>query len=388
MLKRYRSLFSLLLVLCMLMQPFAAPMTVWAEEEAANESTASIEDSETSFDEAYEQVMALKEIELGWFMKQVLNCCSIADNCGEYWDSAVNGTKPEYVDYVAQIKESNAAVKSAQESMEAAKKDRDNKMIGAAAKLDPKEVADKGLTAAAKAEAVNRECLERADKLLVGIGDTLDTIKTAVEIIGPIMKIVAAIPIPAVQEVALGISEVCDAVILALDAAIPMLKGTGQGLLDTAEAGYASDAQLMGNVAMNTAGEAAKVVAEEAISEGCTSLIGDSAKWFADCGFTNPDSMQALSKGFWDTTAIGKNAASDMTFEALSGMNSVLFNEGTKEATKEATEGLIDVGLEAMDMTLPSVKEFAKDKADQAIDWTVDQAEEKVVKPSVGLDFE
>lgn len=388
MFKRYKSFLSLLLALLMLLQPFAAPMALWAEEEAANESTASIEDSETSFDDAYTQVMALKEIELGWFMKQVLNCCSIADNCGEYWDSAVNGTKPEYVDYVAQIKESNAAVKSAQESMEAAKKDRDNKMIGAAAKLDPKEVADKGLTAAAKAEAVNRECLERAGKLLVGIGDTLDTIKTAVEIIGPIMKIVAAIPIPAVQEVALGISEVCDAVILALDAAIPMLKGTGQGLLDTAEAGYASDAQLMGNVAMNTAGEAAKVVAEEAISEGCTSLIGDSAKWFADCGFTNPDSMQALSKGFWDTTAIGKNAASDMTFEALSGMNSVLFNEGTKEATKEATEGLIDVGLEAMDMTLPSVKEFAKDKADQAIDWTVDQAEEKVVKPSVGLDFE
>ena len=388
MFKRYKSFLSLLLALLMLLQPFAAPMALWAEEEAANESTASIEDSETSFDDAYTQVMALKEIELGWFMKQVLNCCSIADNCGEYWDSAVNGTKPEYVDYVAQIKESNAAVKSAQESMKAAKEDRDNKMIGAAAKLDPKEVADKGLTAAAKAEAVNRECLERAGKLLVGIGDTLDTIKTAVEIIGPIMKIVAAIPIPAVQEVALGISEVCDAVILALDAAIPMLKGTGQGLLDTAEAGYASDAQLMGNVAMNTAGEAAKVVAEEAISEGCTSLIGDSAKWFADCGFTNPDSMQALSKGFWDTTAIGKNAASDMTFEALSGMNSVLFNEGTKEATKEATEGLIDVGLEAMDMTLPSVKEFAKDKADQAIDWTVDQAEEKVVKPSVGLDFE
>lgn len=119
---------------------------------------------------------------------------------------------------------------------------------------------------------------------------------------------------------------------------VPALRVAGEGLISTAEAVYASDYQLIGNVAVKTGDEYAKATAFDI---GDNLLAGGSSYLF-DKGFTNNDMMVKS----WNAVSSASDEASKEIFENLQKFVPDLAEDAFKEGFGDVVEWAGDQLLE------------------------------------------
>ena len=234
--KLRRSLISLLLVFCMLVQPFVPVFADGTGKDSSTEAT----DAKTQFQEAYDQIMELEEIELGFGAKACVWGAGLFDG----------------VDYLAEVESANQQIRDAKDNAEQMKKDFDSGKMDEVEKADPKALAEGALTAQTETQAQLQETLNSCGETLVKIADVLDTIATIVAVLTPIAEICLAFP-PATAAAGVVLS-ICDVLNTILPPAAIALRGIGQGLIDTAQTGQFSDQVLVGNVVWDTGVEFVK----------------------------------------------------------------------------------------------------------------------------------
>ncbi len=252
--KLKRSLISLILVLCMIIQPF---VPVFADGNGKDsETSGNVSDAKAQFQEAYDQIMELEEIELGWGAKAAVGVAGFFE--GE--------------NYLEQVKNANEQIREARENAEQMKKDFDSGKMDEAEKADPKALAQGALTAQTETQAQLQETLNKCGETLVKIADVLDTIATIVAILTPIAEICLAFP-PATAAAGVVLS-ICDVLNTVLPPAAIALRGIGQGLIDTAQTGQFSDRVLVGNVVWDTGVEFVKDKAMDALGGVAGDALG------------------------------------------------------------------------------------------------------------------
>ena len=263
--KLRRSLISLLLVLCMIMQSF---VPVWAQATSKNgESKESISDAREKFNKAYDEIMAIKEVEIDDTVRLVINGKDGWDNL---WSGALFDDSKEKVDHVAEIEEANRNIKEAQDSMTEMKAKFDSGKIDAAENANADEIVSGALTAQSEAQAALQGTLWEAGNDLKSLGEMIDTLCTIITIIEAIC-VLFMWALPAI----LGpILTACQFLDKFLPETAIVLKGVGQGLMDTAESGNCSDAVLVGNVLWDTGTEFAKDKAMDLLGDSIGKELG------------------------------------------------------------------------------------------------------------------
>lgn len=299
-----RSLICMLLVLCMLIQPFLPVLARQVEGTDAsggggsNYMSGDIDDSQAEFDKAYETVMSMEEIDLEGFASACVGAVSFGENVGIFfgnvWDNITNGgnNQQEYVDYLADIEEANAQIREAKAQMQEMKEKMDAGDVDAAKNADPSAVAGETIEAQSQAMSTLRDSMTKAGNTLIDIGNLCDTVSTILGVLDLILKGVCLIPVcaPAIP-ILEPISEICGIASTALGIAGPLMTAAGESLVESAEMGYTSDAQILGNLAIDVGTEGVKQAACQVVAKGCGAVMDDLAGCLVDSFGGNVDDL-------------------------------------------------------------------------------------------------
>ena len=246
--KRYRSLLSILLVLCMVFQPF---VPLFAE----NSNTAEVSDAETQFLDAYDQISKLEEINIDE-CKGIIKAATGVENVGHgivnvgkgIWnlvDGVATGGKnqveyDQYADYVGQIEEANKKIVEAKEKAETMKAAFDKGGIDAAKDADPSKVNKGSLETQLQAMDDARKALKDAGNCLKEVASTMKTIAKVLSGLGTVAELLSLIPALGTPCAVIGL-----ALSIAGDVLAPVaecLDSAGDGLIAAAQQGEYSEA--------------------------------------------------------------------------------------------------------------------------------------------------
>lgn len=391
----------ILLVLCMLLQPFipviARPVegTDAAGGGGKNYNSSSVDEAQQEFQKTYDTVMSLKEIDLEGFASACVGGVSTGKNIGIWFenlgDKVFNGgqNQKEYVDYLGDIERANEQIRKAQAQMTEMKQKMDAGDVDKAKNADPSKVADGAIRAQAEAMNTLRSTMTTAGETLVNIGELCETVSTILGVLDLILKGICLIPVcaPAIP-ILEPISEICGTASTALGIAGPMITAAGESLIESAEMGYTSDAQILGNLALDVGEEGVKQAVCHYATKGCEKLMGGTANYLADSFGDNADDILGTANAFWDPKST-----------LTQGVGSALFGDdfakqfaerGLDELAEDFMEGtsefLVDTALDASGISMPSggdlVEEVIGDTFDAGKEAIKDATVRKTVQPA------
>lgn len=383
--KRYRSFLSILLVLCMLFQPFTAPV-LFAASDSGDEAAKAMEE----FNRVYDEVMALKEVELGPVTSACVGATSAGQNfftwCGNTWDNLTNGGKnqKEYVDYIGQIEDANKDIRDAQKQMEDIKAQFDAGNVQGAIDADPAAIAQGGIAAQASAMSTLRSTLKTAGNALQQVGGLLDTLSTVTSVISVVLKGIA-IAFPPSAAVIGAVSPVLDAASTAMGIAGPLISAAGDSLVETSEAAQISDELLVGNMVIDVATEGTKQVAVKVMSKGAEGVMGEMANHIDP---DNADDLLGTMTAHWNPVDAGKQGFSKF-------LQTNLFSGDLTDEMVDFCDDYADVGIdlgidlltEATGVDIKTPEDVVSDAIESGID-AIGEQDKKNLKASVGLSVE
>lgn len=305
--KRPKSIISLLLVLCLLLQPFA-PVFAIATTQGSGDISSAIE----QFNETYDKIMAMNPIDLG-----LLGTGAVG---------VVGFFKGE--DYVGEVEKANAEIEKAKAKAQEMKANFDKANVGSVKSMDVDKLAGT-LTSQVKASAENQKVLNDCGESLVKVGEVLDTLGTVLGILNPILEVVGSIcsvpPMTPVGIVAEGILLVTRPLAVAVPIVGATIKGAGEGLIASAQQAAAADEALltMGEKSepINVSKRVAKEMAKDGGAATLTSFIGSEA-----CG-----NLVSKGAGKFATTAAGQKLLSCSAVNKHLGNNADDFAKGIKK---------------------------------------------------------
>ena len=398
-----RNFLSILLVLCMLFQPF---VPLFAE----NSNTAEVSSAETQFLDAYDQISKLEEIDVSE-CEGIIKAATGIENTGHaikngftwlgnQWDKLTNDGKnqkeyDEYADYIGQIKEANKKIIEAKAQAECMKTAFDNGGIDAAKNADPSKVSKGSLETQMQAMDDARTALTDAGNCLKDVAKTMETIATVLSGLSTVAGLLSLIPALsgpcAVISLALGIAgDVLSPVAKCMDSA-------GDGLIAAAQAGANSEAgtYAMDNFKHTAVEEAPKAAFNIALDVvGSKYVGGESSNAIKDASSKYLDDVLDLggnASKLWDPTSsivgdtfkyVGTNlgwsekaikVASDVTVKAPRAANSFY-----KAATGE--------NLYENPLTDISVKSQEKNIVKGVGGWLADQVAPAYHEPDLNYD--
>lgn len=363
--RRNRFFLSILLVFCMLAQPFvpvfAAPAT------SSSDAGTDAADAMEQFNEVYEQVMALEEVELGGVTSFCVGATSGITNVGKWfangWDKLTNGgqNQQEYVDYIGQIEDANKDIRDAKAQMEEIKATFDAGNVQDAIDADPAKVAANGIAAQANAMSTLQTTLKTAGTALQEVGKLLDTLSTVTSVISLVLKGIA-IAFPPSAAVIAAVTPVLDVASTAMGVAGPLIEAAGDSLVETSEAATISDDVLLRNMAVDVGVEGGKQIATHLLSKGTEKVIGDFATYL------DPDDVEGMTgtiTSFWDP----KSAASAGVSKYLQGQYGAdLVTEEVEEFFDEFAETGMDLAVDATGAKFGSPAEMLDDAVEAGFD--------------------
>lgn len=374
--KRRRSFLSILLVLCMLFQPFAPAL--FAASDSGAEASAALDE----FNRVYDEVMALEEVELGPVTAACVGATSGVKNFGTWisngWDKLTNDGKnqKEYVDYIGQIEDANKDIRDAKQQMKEIKAQLDAGNVQGAIDADPAAIASGGIAAQTAAMDTLRTTLKTAGGALQKVGGLLDTLSTVTSVISVVLKGIALAFPPSAGVIAV-VSPVLDAASTAMGIAGPLISAAGDSLIETSEAAQISDALLVGNMVIDVATEGTKQVAVKVMSKGAEGAMGQMANYIDP---DNADDILGTMTATWNPVKAGKQGFS--TF-----MQETLFSGDLSDEIVDFCDNYADVGIDlVLDMVgkPPTFDSMVKDVVKDGIDYMGAQ-DKKNLKTSVGL---
>ena len=329
------NIISILLILCMLFQPF---VPLFAE----NSNTDELSDAEAQFLEAYDQITALEEINVDE-CKGVIEAAGFCENVGHFFVNIGKGVYnlfvddeneveyDEYSDYIAQIEEANNKIVEAKAQAEAMKAAFDEGGIDAAKNADPSQVSQGSYETQLQAMDDARTALTDTGNCLKEVASVMSTISTIFSGLGTVLELIALIPGLGLPLAAVGLafnlaSDVLDPCAECLDSA-------GDGLIAAAQAGENSEAgtYAMDNFKHTAAEEAPKAalnIVLDIVSSDVTGLKEAALGHFDDV----LDAGGNVSK-YWDP-------AKGMVQDAFT---SVAGNKMSEEAIKNASEIAVSI---------------------------------------------
>lgn len=341
--RRNRFFLSLLLVFCMLAQSFVPIMA--APAATSSDSGADAAEAMEQFNEVYEQVMALEEVELGGVTSACVGATSFFTNIGigakNLWNQAFHGgdNQEEYVDYIGQIEDANKDIRDAKAQMEEIKAQFDAGNVQEAIDADPAKVAEGGIAASAAAMSTLQTTLNTAGTALQKVGSLLDTLSTVTSVISLVLKGIALAFPPSAAVIAV-VTPVLDTASTAMGIAGPLIEAAGDSLVETAQAAEISDDVLLRNMVVDVGVEGGKQVVSHLLSKGTEAAIGDFAKYLDP---DDVDGMTGTITAFWDPKGAASSAVSNMMQSKY----------GTEFVTEEAAEFFDDFA----DFTIDTVSD-------------------------------
>ena len=376
-----RSLLSLFLVFCMMLQMLAPAFARPVEGTTTSETSEEVSKAQEEFQKSYDTIMALEEVDLGKMASACVGGVSFFENIGvgahNLWDKWTNDGKDqqEYKDYIKQIEDANAKIRQAKKDAEAMKKDYDAGKIDDAQKADPTKIAKGGLAAQAEAVDTLRDTLTTAGTTLQKVGEVCSEIGTILGVVNAVLKVVSIAFAPSAPFIA-PILVVTEPAATALGIAGPLIEAAGDSLVESAQAGQFTDQQLLKNMAVDVAIEGGKQVATELITKGVTKGLTKGAGKIADdiaskYGDDVAKKIVGTTSGAWDPMSIYKTAVTSDLTDAL---GSKFLEDEAQEALADMVDKTVDYTFDKAGVSVPSISGFVGDKIEEGVDYVGDAA--------------
>ena len=314
-----RKLTTLVVLLAFFMQIFT-PTIIAAQE--ANQK-AKIEQAVADYQKTYDEIMAIKPIELGKVSEWTLNRINDIKNAWANRPTWLGGEdrseeeakalkeKQELERYVPKIEKANADIKKIQDdakkTMELLKKG----SFDAAAKTDPAKVYG-SMDENASAMGIYQKALKEAGQTLLDAASALSTASMVLGGVGLLCTAICAFP-PAAP-IAGPIAAVCGKAATATGIAAAILKAAGNTLIKAADKGIADDKSFLALAGK----EAAKAAAQEAINRVVSKGIGNVAGQYADDLVGAADDLIVDSSGKVITNAANNKATKAIVSKVIS----------------------------------------------------------------------
>ncbi len=242
--KFQRKIIACLLVLAVLFQPLAVELAAWA----ANANAAEIARAKQEYTQTYKDIMALEEVNLGWFGNGIVDLVGKAE-------SALTGNEK---DYIKEIEEANRQIRQAKTDAETTMKLIEAGDLEGAAATDPSQMAS-SLAESGGAMAKYQEALTKAGSALTAVGNTLGLITTVLTVVCGILTVAAALSGGTLAAVAAPVLVKLIPLTGKLGIASALITAAGNSLLSSAQKGIVNDANLLGNLTKDLVIEGAKI---------------------------------------------------------------------------------------------------------------------------------
>ncbi len=242
--KFQRKIIACLLVLAVLFQPLAVELAAWA----ANANAAEIARAKQEYTQTYKDIMALEEVNLGWFGNGIVDLVGKAE-------SALTGNEK---DYIKEIEEANRQIRQAKTDAETTMKLIEAGDLEGAAATDPSQMAS-SLAESGGAMAKYQEALTKAGSALTAVGNTLGLITTVLTVVCGILTVAATLSGGTLAAVAAPVLVKLIPLTGKLGIASALITAAGNSLLSSAQKGIVNDANLLGNLTKDLVIEGAKI---------------------------------------------------------------------------------------------------------------------------------
>jgi len=315
-----RKLTTLVVLLAFFMQIFTP--TIIAAQEAKNQK-AQIDQAVADYQKTYDEIMAIKPIELGKVSEWTLNRINDIKNAWENRPTWLGGKdrsaeeekalkeKQELERYVPKIEKANADIKKiqedAQKTMDLLKKG----SFEAAAKTDPSKVYG-SMDENASALGIYQKALKEAGQTLLDAASALSTASMVLGGVGLLCTVICAFP-PAAP-IAGPIAAVCGKAATATGIAAAILKAAGNTLIKAADKAITDDKSFLALAGK----EATKAAAQEAINRVVSKGIGNIAGQYADDLVGAADDLIVDSTGKVITNAANNKATKAIVSKVIS----------------------------------------------------------------------
>ncbi len=376
-----RSILSIFLIICMVLQMLAPAWARQAEGTTASERSDNISKAQEEFQKSYDTIMALEEVDLGKMASACVGGVSFFENIGvgahNLWDKWTNDGKDqqEYKDYIKQIEDANAKIRQAKKDAQEMKKQYDAGKINDAKKADVNKIAEKGFVAQTQAVDTLRDTLTTAGTTLEKVGKVCSEIGTVLGIVNAVLKVVSIAFAPSAPFIA-PILVITEPAATALGIAGPLIEAAGTSLVDSAKAGQFTDQQLMKNMAVDVAIEGGKQVATELITKGVTNGITKGAGKIAeDIGKKYGDDVAkklvGTCSGAWDPAGMYKAA---ITSDLTDALGEKFLEDEAQEALGDMVDKTVDYALDKAGVEVPSLSGLVESAVESGVDYVGDKA--------------
>lgn len=350
-----RKLIALMVVFTFVMQLFT-PAIVAAQE--AKNQKAQIEQAVADFQKTYDEIMGIKQIELGKISEWTLNRINDIQNAWANRPKWLGGDKrseeeekalkekQELERYVPKIEKANKDIKKIQEDAQKTMDLLKSGSFEAAAKADPSKVYG-SMDANASALGIYQKALKDAGQTLLDAAGALSTAATILGSVSLLCTVISA-GFPPAAAIAAPIAAVTGKAATATGIAAAILKASGNTLVKAAEKAITDDKQFL-----TIAGkEVTKAAAQEAISRVVSKGVGNVAGDIADQLVGSADDLVFDTAGNLVSNAANNKAAKAIVGKVIS------------EAVKPGKGVVVDKAQTIIDKTpLP------KAKTQPGLDW-------------------
>ena len=321
-----RCIITWVLVFTVFWQPFLPEIAAWASTDAASE----IARAKSEFQKTYDQIMAVKPIELDWFARGAVDFGSGLNNLGK--------DKKDQKNYNKEIEEANRQLKKIQDDARNTMQLLEAGDLDGAAATNPEEAFD-SLQKTNSALGHYQEALTVAGTALLGASDLLSNLSLL--LLGVTMICTALSPVfPPLAAVAAGLFTLSNAVGIAAG----VMAGAGLALTECAKNGITNDYQLAGIVIGGGAlGGAAGFVMSKLggkfgskIAKAVSKSFGKSVTSFLSKAW-NPKQFAALKMSNWSIF----KSASGVSGKAFSQAGEITYEKLIAECAERSSGSLM-----------------------------------------------
>mgnify|MGYP001339514589 CR=1 FL=1 len=299
--KFQRKIVACLLILAVFFQPLAVELAAWA----ANANAAEIAKAKQEYTQTYNDIMALKEVNLGWVGNGIVDLVGRAE-------SAFTGKEK---DYIKEIEEANRQIRQAKADATTTMALIQAGDLEAAAATDPSQMAS-SLAESGGALAKYQEALTKAGSALTAVGNTLGLITTVLTVVCGILTVAAAASVGTLAPVAAPVLVELIPLTGKLGIASALITAAGNSLISSAQKGIVNDANLLGNLAKDVAIEGAKIY----IAQKVFPIIGNKISKVVSKQISSTMSKNAaniFSKAWKPKDTVASSLAKKLNFKNL-----------------------------------------------------------------------
>lgn len=291
--KCFRKLIAVLVMVAFFLQPFA-PLAVFAQE--SKNQKAQIEQAVADYQKTYDEIMSIKQIELGaiskWTLNRINDIKSLFAN--PPWkkespeEAKARKEKEELERYVPKIEKANKDIKKIQDDAKKTMRLLKSGAFTEAAKTDPSKVYG-SIDENATALGIYQKALKDAGQTLL---DAAGALSTAGTILGSVALLCSAISIgfPPAAAITGPIAAITGKAATAVGLAATILKASGNTLIAAADKAITDDKEFLAVAGK----EATKAAAQEAISRAVGKGIGKFAGDYAVAITEDPQAQKLV----------------------------------------------------------------------------------------------